>query len=210
MIHTYSTRNVSLTTNVFHDWSGIALTHHISIDLAKYPHTALSVTHFIFSLFLVKDPSRRCVASFVKALIQCWQQQGEDTSRNKSELEHQSEEDVDSYVAVETEPNDNPMDDDGNNDDRRSLDDRLFYIITFVFISLSFILAMIVDDLGIVLALVGSTGSTLVSYVLPGLIYIKVAQQKDAALVMAYVQLCLGLVLMPLALYFVLTKAAHH
>lgn len=69
---------------------------------------------------------------------------------------------------------------------------------------------MIVDDLGIVLALVGSTGSTLVSYVLPGLIYIKVAQQKDAALVMAYVQLCLGLVLMPLALYFVLTKAAHH
>ena len=204
MIHTYSTRNISLTTNVFHDWSGIALTHHISIDLAKYPHIALSVTHFIFSLFLVKDPSRRCVTSFVKALIQ-W-----DTSRNKSELEHQSEEDVDSYVAVETEPNDNPMDDDGNNDDRRSLDDRLFYIITFVFISLSFILAMIVDDLGIVLALVGSTGSTLVSYVLPGLIYIKVAQQKDAALVMAYVQLCLGLVLMPLALYFVLTKAAHH
>lgn len=100
--------------------------------------------------------------------------------------------------------------DDDNNDDRGSLDDRLFYIITFVFISLSFITAMIVDDLGIVLALVGSTGSTLVSYVLPGLIYIKVAPQKDVALAMAYAQLSLGLVLMPLALYCVLTKAAHH
>jgi uncharacterized membrane protein len=167
----------------------------------------LNVTYFIFSLFLLKDPSRRCVTSFVKAIIQWWRQQGEDTGRNISELEHQSEEDVDSYVAVETEPTDNT---DDNDDDRRSLDDRLFYIITFLFISLSFILAMIVDDLGIVLALVGSTGSTLVSYVLPGLIYIKVAPQKDAALAMAYVQLCLGLVLMPLALYYVLTKAAHH
>jgi dolichol kinase len=171
--------------------------------MKRNTHTLLS--YFIFSLFLLKDPSRRCVTSFVKAIIQWWRQQGEDTRRNNSELEHQSEEDVDSYVAVETEPTDNP-----NEDDRRSLDDRLFYIITFVFISLSFILAMIVDDLGIVLALVGSTGSTLVSYVLPGLIYFKVAPQKDAALAMAYVQLCLGLVLMPLALYYVLTKAAHH
>jgi amino acid permease len=155
------------------------------------------------------DPSRRCITSFVKVMIKWWCQQRVDMRRNVSRLERQSEEgEVESYVVVETEPNDNPMDDE--DDDKRTMDDRLFYIITFVFISSSFILAMIVDDLGIVLALVGSTGSTLVSYVLPGLIYIKVAPQKDAALAMAYVQLCLGLVLMPLTLYYVITKAAHH
>jgi amino acid permease len=55
----------------------------------------------------------------------------------------------------------------------KSEPDKLFNTITIAFLSLSFTLAMIVDDLGIVLALVGATGSTLVSYILPGLIYLK-------------------------------------
>lgn len=55
----------------------------------------------------------------------------------------------------------------------KSEPDKLFNTITIAFLSLSFTLAMIVDYLGIVLALVGATGSTLVSYILPGLIYLK-------------------------------------
>jgi hypothetical protein len=37
---------------------------------------------------------------------------------------------------------------------------------------------MVTDDLGLVLALVGSTGSTLVSYVLPGSIYFRLHPQR--------------------------------
>lgn len=89
-------------------------------------------------------------------------------------------------------------------------DDTLFYRITIAFLSLSFILAMIVEDLGVILALVGATGSTLVSYVLPGLIYIKCYPHNDLSKFMGYVQLLLGVVLMPLALYFIITKQVSH
>jgi len=67
-------------------------------------------------------------------------------------------------------------------------------------------LAMVVDDLGTVLALVGATGSTLVSYVLPGLIYIKIYPHNDTSKILAYIQLLLGIVITPLALYFILTN----
>ena len=61
-----------------------------------------------------------------------------------------------------------------------------------------------------VLALVGVTGSTLVSYVLPGLIYIKIYPHNDISKAMAYIQLMLGVVIIPLALYFIITKQVSH
>jgi hypothetical protein len=90
----------------------------------------------------------------------------------------------------------------------KSEPDELFYIITLSFLSLSFILAMIVDDLGIILALVGATGSTLVSYILPGLIYLKL--HPDSPRLMAWVQLIAGLCVTPVSLYYLLTKQATH
>ena len=97
--------------------------------------------------------------------------------------------------------------DDGDGDDD---DDRLFYGITISFLLLSFCVAMIVDDLGVVLALVGATGSTLVSYVLPGLIYVKIHPSMDLSKVAAYIQLGLGCLIMPIALYFVLKGNVSH
>jgi len=85
-------------------------------------------------------------------------------------------------------------------------DDRQFYIVTISFLFLSFLVAMVVDDLGVVLAMVGATGSTLVSYVLPGLIYLKIHLHDDWSRVGAKVQLGLGCLIMPVALYFVLTE----
>lgn len=85
-------------------------------------------------------------------------------------------------------------------------DDRLFNVITVSFLISSFVLAMIIDDLGVILALVGATGSTLVSYVLPGLIYVKVYPHNDLSKMMAYIQLLLGIMIIPLALYFIVTN----
>ncbi|EED95740.1 amino acid/polyamine transporter, partial [Thalassiosira pseudonana CCMP1335] len=50
-------------------------------------------------------------------------------------------------------------------------DKHMFYGITVAFLFSSFVLAMIIDDLGVILALVGATGSTLVSYIIPGLVF---------------------------------------
>eukprot|EP00957_Ditylum_brightwellii_P063782 4839882-Ditylum_brightwellii.AAC.1 len=88
-----------------------------------------------------------------------------------------------------------------------------FYIVTYIFLLSSYILAMVVTDLGVILALVGATGSTLVSYVLPGLIYVKLFREDELWTywkMMAFVQLILGCISMPVALYFVLRGASAH
>ena len=156
------------------------------------------------------DPSRRCITSLTKVVASWYQNQGgahetkggsniemeqDESSRRSSDGEYveMSSNDVD--VAKERPVNE---------------DDRLFYAITLSFLSLSFILAMIVEDLGLVLSLVGATGSTLVSFVLPGLIYLKVHERMDASKMMAYLQLGMGIAIMPLALYFTITKQGSH
>lgn len=50
-----------------------------------------------------------------------------------------------------------------------------FAFITTVIIILSYIVAMTVSSLGMVLAYVGSTGSTSISFILPGLFYYKIS-----------------------------------
>jgi hypothetical protein len=89
--------------------------------------------------------------------------------------------------------------------------------------SLSILIALVVTQLGTVLAIVGATGSTTVSYILPGLCYYRVMCSEPSALPdrrcraclrglvqifpqphlkrrLAYAQLVAGLGIMPLAL----------
>ena len=48
-----------------------------------------------------------------------------------------------------------------------------YYLLTYSILGCSFIIAMIVTDLGIILELVSATGSCMISYILPGIyIYI--------------------------------------
>jgi amino acid permease len=63
---------------------------------------------------------------------------------------------------------------------RRDMSDVRFVILTTVLIVLSFITAMIVRSLNLVLAFVGSTGSTTISFILPGLFYYKISDPKSA------------------------------
>ncbi|CAD0021779.1 unnamed protein product, partial [Aureobasidium pullulans] len=58
---------------------------------------------------------------------------------------------------------------------RGEMSDRRFAVITTVIIILSYIVAMTVSSLSVVLAYVGSTGSTSISFILPGLFYYKIS-----------------------------------
>jgi amino acid permease len=178
------------------------------------------------------DPSRRCISSLVMVIIKWWRRKKEASSipsaisgKCLDGLEFRPEEvedeslateldepkHISSYIAmVQNNAKKEQSESDGDDSKGTIPDDRLFYIITFTFLLLSFTLATIVDDLGIILALVGATGSTLVSYILPGLIYVKVCPHRDMSLVMAYTQLLLGIVMMPFALYFILTNKVRH
>lgn len=163
------------------------------------------------------DPSRRCITSLVKVIMKWWSQE-QSTEQHLREIEMEQEEEVspvgkkdlnesNSYYEIMSQSN---VSKEHQQNYIRGTDDKLFYVITLSFLSLSFMLAMIVDDLGVVLALVGATGSTLVSYVLPGLIYIKIYPHNDFSKAMAYIQLMLGVVIIPLALYFIITKQVSH
>lgn len=84
----------------------------------------------------------------------------------------------------------------------------LFNTITCVFLLGSFYIAMTVSNLRVVLGVVGATGSTTVSYILPGAIYIKLHPEqrlwRHRWKRLAYVQLALGIFIVPVALYFVM------
>jgi len=81
-----------------------------------------------------------------------------------------------------------------------SAERRRFKVITAVWVLLSFVVALTVTDLGIVLGIVGATGSTMVSYILPGLTYRKAFLQPSMKRTLAGLQLLLGCVIMPLCL----------
>lgn len=165
------------------------------------------------------DPSRRCITSLVKVVMK-WRGRnhsngGSSVSKSSSgsvlpEIEMGQEECPEAGKELTKNTPYHEMSDDNEKQQKTGTDDKLFYIITIAFLSLSFIVAMIVDDLGVILALVGATGSTLVSYVLPGLIYVKIYPYNDWSKVAAYVQLILGIVIIPLALYFIITKQVSH
>jgi len=81
-----------------------------------------------------------------------------------------------------------------------SAERRRFWAITVVWVPLSFIVALTVKDLGIVLGIVGATGSTMVSYILPGLVYRMAFPWPSLKRKLAELQLLLGCVIMPLCL----------
>ena len=76
--------------------------------------------------------------------------------------------------------------------------------ITCAFLLSSIVIGLLVDDLGVVLRVVGATGSTTVSYILPGGCYFVLARTRARGSkrlrIAAAVMLLAGLVIMPLSL----------
>lgn len=196
--------------------------------LLSYPETGKVTVLRICIAFMLAlhyplqlDPSRRCITSLIGVVNQ-WRQGGDDYHRafhrHDSGMDSSSEtpqggptersmihtsEPIIIKASQPAKPAPAPT-------NTTEGDPQLFYIITISFLLLSFLVAMVVDDLGIVLAMVGATGSTLVSYILPGLIYLKIYPVMDASRVGAYIQLTLGCIIMPVALYFVLSGGLSH
>lgn len=172
----------------------------------------------IFSYPLQLDPSRNCMKSLIYVLIGKSGRsrrerhvliQGDSPNQEEDELaEHMLERlaDVPSSPVMETsEP---LVHNDLEENMNQLLDDFLFYGITCVFLVLSFIIAMSVSDLGVILGIVGATGSTMVSYILPGAIYMKMHPEPHLLRYLACIQFTVGMIIVPTALYFVVFKGS--
>ena len=183
----------------------------------------------ILSYPLQLHPSRRCVMNIVKA-IQEWI---EESKENPIEAETDYTSRIDSNLSLAStteegmtgnknnilaisqnieneinQPLDQPLLRDDSNV-RTNESNRLFYLITIIFLSLSYTIAMIVDDLGIVLGVVGATGSTMLSYILPGILYVKLHPEKHMLRNFAFLQFGLGVLIVPTSLCLVLLGKAH-
>ncbi len=83
-----------------------------------------------------------------------------------------------------------------------------FYLFTGVFIFGSYAVAMITADLGVVLALIGATGSTIITYILPGAAFYVLYPKGDPAVPewkrkVAYGYVVFGCIIMPFCLAFI-------
>ena len=76
-----------------------------------------------------------------------------------------------------------------------------YVTLTVVFLLVSLCVALTVTDLGLMLALVGATGSTAISYILPGIFYYKMFEGSAESPVWltkyAYIQYLIGCFLVP-------------
>ena len=86
----------------------------------------------------------------------------------------------------------------------------LFYGVSTGFLVASSAIALSIKDLGVVLSFVGATGSTIVSYILPGACYFLLCRDVGPKRYLGLLQLCLGLVLMPLSLTLIILKLQNH
>jgi amino acid permease len=76
-------------------------------------------------------------------------------------------------------------------------------ILTGLIVSASLGIAMIVSDLGVILSIVGATGSTMISYILPGLIFLKVHPVWTPKHYLAATLLGMGCLIIPSCLTFI-------
>ena len=90
---------------------------------------------------------------------------------------------------------------------RAPSDAALHWGITAAFVGASTAIALVVDDLGVVLKVVGATGSTIVSYILPGSCYFLLYREPHTLRWAALALLVAGAVTMPLSLTLIFLPA---
>ena len=88
-------------------------------------------------------------------------------------------------------------------------EDVTHYTITTIFVATTATIACTVDDLGLVLSVVGATGSTIVSYILPGACYFLLFPER-ASRWLGLMILTMGLIIMPVSLYLIFFGRASH
>jgi len=86
-----------------------------------------------------------------------------------------------------------------------------YFLLTGSMCFFTFLIAFFLDNLGIVFSIVGATGSTTVSYILPGLflVLLKLDQPWKGKKVMALVLVVAGVLLMINSLIWITYKAVN-
>mmetsp|Transcript_38168 Transcript_38168/g.48656 ORF Transcript_38168/g.48656 Transcript_38168/m.48656 type:complete len:122 (+) Transcript_38168:94-459(+) len=79
------------------------------------------------------------------------------------------------------------------------------FVISSIIVFGSYAIALNVEDLGIVLSVIGATGSTTVTYILPGLVYRNLYFKIDQSWKKYYalLHLLVGLTIVPVCLVFI-------
>jgi len=85
-------------------------------------------------------------------------------------------------------------------DGSRAVNTFRYVLITLLFLGLANFVGSMVENLSTVLAVVGATGSTTVSYLLPGITYYYMHQKPHPKRYLALLQLGLGCIIIPLSL----------
>jgi amino acid permease len=178
--------------------------------LLNFPKNHLLTFSRIFVVFLVifsyplqLHPSRKCILSLISSFF---------TIASRYNNQQYRKESKNGNLSLDVETPVSPLyisliENDIEEEiilDEYTASPWLFYGITAIFLFLSFNVAITVDSLGTILALVGATGSTMVSYILPGLIYIRSFPHFHFKIVLAWIQFLMGCIIAPTALYFVI------
>ncbi|CAM9381058.1 unnamed protein product [Heterosigma akashiwo] len=82
------------------------------------------------------------------------------------------------------------------------------YIVSFMIVAVSWVIALNVSDLGLVQSVIGATGSTIVTLILPGLVYSNInfaPQDKQNPWKKTYAKfhMWLGVLIIPVCLTFI-------
>jgi len=85
-----------------------------------------------------------------------------------------------------------------------AVSDQAHWLLTSIFLLTSIGIALAVHNFGLALALVGATGSTSITFILPGLIYFRLFLKPHAKRWLALAQCCLGCVIAPFSLTTIL------
>ena len=174
----------------------------------SYPlqnHPARRSVLSIVDLYYKKVPTEEEEAETVNVMLE-----GQIAKDNKGDINKDNKDnnkDKDTTVVVAAEEDGPPVIICGY-DTGMSFDRFRYWVCTACFLTLSYVVALSVKSLGTVLAFVGATGSTMVSYILPGFCYYFIFTENSERhpawkRYFALFQGCLGLIIVPLCLTFI-------
>lgn len=182
--------------------------------LKNYPRNGLTSSARIFVALLVafsyplqQHPARRSVMSIVNAAM------GLPDASEVAAMEKAKKEKMETGVGSKNKEENVEEEDEKETvklcgyDTRTSGDQFRLLAVTVCFLLLSFAVALAVKSLGKVLAFVGATGSTMVSYILPGFCYYYIFDEDTGAPAWkrhcALAQGIAGCIIIPVCLTFI-------
>lgn len=126
----------------------------------------------MFSFPLQAHPCRACLDKVLTALVQVWQSRfGKDADYSTLNNEQDDHDDEPSTTTSSTLPNSVQLDEHG--EPVQVTSELKYTLMTMGILIGSYLIAITVSELELVLSFVGSTGSTAISFILPGSFYYK-------------------------------------